>query len=305
MEDQVSIRAQVPPRFVRHQPEDEWPQMLARLPMTHVDHAAVVEIPVTGTVGVGRPVEPATHGQREPPVGVQQAAIVLAEPLSVRAHGVPVALGPEPAQVLRPLWTAGPVEPRQRRIVGDERQVRAVPGHRGRIVVGGTGEVERLCRRAPGGQADARQLQQPQGGRAAGGEEAPERAVGQVGVSAGTFQPPPGEQELGGRLCRGGYGFADRLQSGGVPAGVAESQGEGCEGQRRRDVIGIGVQRAELALRCTLESPHTHSTAQSERIGLLPGGSPRLGQSEQVPPDRPRRLELHRAAQVPPCEPGG
>jgi hypothetical protein len=90
---------------------------------------------------------------------MEQPAVVLPEPLTVGAHLVAVAIGPEPPEVLGSRRTAETVETRELRVLGDGGEVRAVAGDGSRIVGEGTGEIERLGRGATGGESGSRPLE--------------------------------------------------------------------------------------------------------------------------------------------------
>jgi hypothetical protein len=101
--------------------------------VAHVDHAAVVELLAAAAVRVPPAVESARDGEREAPAGVEQAAIVLAEPLAVVAELGVVAVGPEAPEEGGAVGAVRGVEPGQIRIRGDRLEVGPVAGDDGRV----------------------------------------------------------------------------------------------------------------------------------------------------------------------------
>ena len=76
--------------------------------MAHVDHAAVVELLAAGAVRVLVSIEAPRDGEREVTTGVQQAAVMLAQPLAIGAELGAVPVGPEPREPRGAFGAAGP-----------------------------------------------------------------------------------------------------------------------------------------------------------------------------------------------------
>jgi hypothetical protein len=106
-------------RSIGHEAEHERPKPRRGLAVADVDDAPVVELLAAGPVGVAGAVEAAGDGKREVPPGVQQPAVVLAEPLALLAQLGMVAIGPEAPEECRPVDAAGRVEAGEVGVRGD------------------------------------------------------------------------------------------------------------------------------------------------------------------------------------------
>src|SRR6185437_13050825 len=108
----------------------------ARLAVPDIDDPAVVEVPAAGAVALDDIVVAIERGELEILAGVEQAAIVLPEPLAVGPEIRAVAVRPESLQIGHPLRAGGAVELAHHAVRADGGEVDPVPGHGGGVVRG-------------------------------------------------------------------------------------------------------------------------------------------------------------------------
>src|SRR5207237_2985964 len=132
------------------------------LAMANVDDAAIVEVPAARAVALYDVVVPVVGSQLKVLPGIEESAVVLAQPFPVRAQLNPVPLSPEALEILSPPDSALLIELLQDAVGGDGGEVAPIAGYGCRIVVGSALVVGRSPIEPAEEEQSARYLEQTQ-----------------------------------------------------------------------------------------------------------------------------------------------
>src|SRR5690348_9926794 len=133
MEQEVTVRTGVSPRLVRLEAWRGVGGAAGGLAVANVDHAAVVEVSAARMVPLDDIVVPMERGELKVLSGVEQAAIVLAQPLAGSTELRAITLTPEALEVGHTLGACLTVELVQDAVRSDRREIRAIRGDERRV----------------------------------------------------------------------------------------------------------------------------------------------------------------------------